>query len=238
MARLFEIGQRILCWNCNECEERALIAAYCDIKSRVPASPQRWIDEFEQEYFTVGSALMASTLAHINMHRKRLDRSEFILQESNADALARNGIRAERASIRRQILNEYEPLGKIDREKWWMSAMAEIARQAPPHRTWEEYKQNKAEVERDEEINLSERTRRAAAIAVHRERPVLTVKSVPYRNKSERLLAAAATLPPEMAMAAQTKIVTKITSDEALDLLEAIDDPALKLILIERVLAD
>jgi hypothetical protein len=229
MARYFGLGldRTRIAYNMERCEEVVLIDAYLKIVSRMALTDNLRV-EFDYYFFDKGSGIAADTIDGLNVHLKRIGQPVLEFPETVVFDYGRNPDKVWKASQRAAIRQELESIEPAYRQKMVDHARAEAQRLTPPHRTWEEYRED---IERqEEEARLS---REAAGREAARQRllqPAAKPKTLPPETAAALLLA---TDDEEL----QDDIITRVQAEQLLVLIDKISDQALKNKVVRRALA-
>jgi hypothetical protein len=226
MARYFEIGSNRLAYNMERCEEVVLIDAYLKVRDRLQATSQTRND-FDYYFFSQGQGIAAAVIDGLNLELRRAGFPALEFPETTVYDYGRTSDRTWKAQQRAKIKAELETINTADRERIVASALAEKQALPAPHRTWEEYKEDR---ERDaEELRQA---REAAQRDAMRQR-LVTPMTPPKPLQAEiaaKLLAA--TADEEL----HDEIIARVPGETTLALIELVDDQALRDKLIRRAL--
>jgi hypothetical protein len=242
MARKYDYqygaGKTAYGWGMEQCEERLLWAAYCEIESKLGAEQQAQKAEFLDAFLHAGMGVKFDTVAWINSRRKRQNLEPIEFTETNIYEYGRMTDRALKAELRNQMKKEYFLLDAVGRVHWKHQAEDEMRRLPPPHNTWEE-------------IRVA-RTRSAAPSLTNRERQVRLhvvdqAKSEPESEPEEITMTASPAVTKALRQLKLAKkpdtiarIISSLAPDDALTLAEegAFDDADLVDALVERSITE
>lgn len=252
MARKYEYTPGKCAYALERCEERLLIAYYCDVEPRLRANAI-WQLDFENRFFTNGEGVSEGNLKLLNSERRRNKLDEFEARETHASEYPRLPDRPGKAKFRQDIRDEYKMSDMAERRQFQRAAKAECDTLTDPHFTHEEWVAMKPDSLGG--LSAREMSIREHALATYEvaapvveevEQPVeqLQLPAVippsnpePRAPQTERMirLLGLATRPET-----RDRILQKITSDEALEVAESgvISDPDVIDELVNRVLDD
>jgi hypothetical protein len=207
------------------CEEVVLIDAYLKVRDRMQATDRTRTD-FEFYFFEKGQGISSQTIDGLNLELRRASLPPLKFCETVIFDYGRNADRAWKARERGKIKTELEEASDEARTTMVAYAQAEAARLSPPHRTWEEYREDR---ERQEEENR-------------------LARETAYRDAArQRLLNPAPSKPlaPDLAAALlvatddetlQDEIIARVAGDQIVALIEKLTDQSLRNKVVRRAL--
>lgn len=250
MARYFEIREKVGAWSLEKEEEVLLIDAYDKLKNKM--TPDfNWTEDFETAFFTNGLAVLITTLTKLNINLRRHKIPEIEFRETEVSIYARDVQRETRAAVRREIWAELKNKKADERRFVVEHAAALVAAFPPPHRTWSEYIDLRTARDRDNGLRSDEISRRQAAVdalvvrSASDPQPEIFMAAVPQPQIEPPPKPKLPPLPLAMAtkMLAATasvelhgRIISRIATEDLVELLEADLSQDLKDQIIERLL--
>jgi hypothetical protein len=226
VARKFEPVLGKFAWKPERSEETIIITSYSEIRKFI-SPDQRWPDEFELHFYQRGDGVAFTDLKKINDEPLRKKLKLIILRETDVGDHAREFDRSVRAQRRRDLRDELADLNPEALRGAIARAHEEVAALLPPHRTYTEYREERAS--NDQENRLS---RVQVAQRVLAQRQDQKAAQVDARiNKITRMLSLASD------PALHGEIIKVLSADEALTLAGQIDVPDIRNALVRHSLS-
>jgi hypothetical protein len=212
------------------------IATYELLKGRI--QPQHTVVSFEQHFYRLGDNLLQRDIDIVNTVLRRESQPLFHLRETAISAYNVPSIKTEHATFRSLTRDRLADADPAARDKLVAFAQMEIKQLGEPHLTYEEYESMRPD--RDTALSVHEQQRRRAAInnslsvsltpAAQPSPPTPLPRQIELETALRMLRISTAN------SEARTKIIARISVDQALTLAEQIDDPTLQEALLLHVL--
>jgi hypothetical protein len=263
VGRLYEIQPNRMAWNLEKPEERLLVARWVSIRPYIPPAAL-WVNQFIFHWFESGKSLTVVALEAINKECRRLGIPGFEVRETAASDYVKVRDYDIKSKLRTDWEDAYKVLNEKAREDWCNRNLAEIASLLPPHMTFEEFKWHREQQRKlrpplwseRERSEREERDRRMQALENHQRstttlqlpaplvqeagfieaQPTVEALSDAAKQvqRAMRQFAVLKKLDPQTAEGMIGEIVSRIDPDDALDIAERTDDPALIEALVTR----
>lgn len=146
-------------------------------------------------------------------------------KETDLDDSGRYPDKLQRSERRRRVRQELEQATASAQQKIVEAALAEMERLLPPHLTFEEYKARNDQWSEQSRLSREEVVKRSRAVQEAQQ-----AQSVTMRDRTLRMLRLATD--PDL----QAKIISRVSSEDALNLAEQIEDARLRDMLVLRSL--
>lgn len=226
MARKWEITTNQFAWNFEECEETVLIAAYEEVKGLIPPG-QIWQIEFENHFYQHGNGVAFRYVDEINAVRRRAVLPKIEFQETDVYEYGRSTNKLMKSERRQRVRDDLAAQPTDQRLRTIEHARAEVSRLPPPHIPYEQYKANKRRLQEEGDSSREEVGRRVRAFQqseVVRPKPSLDVE------RAVKMLG----LVSDPAL--RLEIIDKLSSDDALEVAERVDDTEMRDALVRHSL--
>ena len=213
-------------WAMERCEEKLWIARYNQVQHRVPAT-ELWKREFDINFFDHGFGVTFDTLAHINAARRRVHLTAVEFVETDIGVYGRSGGRPEdrmhKSETGRQMQKDYLALDTLGRQRWKAEAESEIEVLPPPHRTFDEWEQEKRSAQ---SLKLSLREQAAPARAIATAAAMRVPTPTPVAAPASRAAAEITRAIRQLKLVAgrpetTTKVIAQLSPDMALAVAES-----------------
>lgn len=214
-------------WNMERCEEILLIAAYEEIKPFIPAG-EDWAASFENHFYQHGNAVAFYFIDDINAARRRKNLAKLDYKETDVLDYGRSPDKMMKSEFRQRSRREWEAWSTDERIRQVHRAVLEIAELRPPHIPFVEYKARQARVDAEnaksrEDLRKMRALEMAAQPAATQAAPTLAAQKA-----ATMLRHASAKLWPD--------IIARLSGDDALLLVEEIDNSEVRDALILHAL--
>ena len=230
MARKFEYLPGRYAWNPEKCEEVLLISGYDEVSCYIPPD-QPWKEEFENHFFEHGNGISFEYLHHINAERRRRGLLTIEIRETDIFDYARSRDKLFKSNHRQQLRVDISSASVDVRQNRVAQAKVEAERLPPPHLSFEDHKARQAQQCMESRLSREEITKRQLAC-----RTADTAKSTQAKPSLDPEMAAKM-LPLVTDVTTQGDIISRLSSQGALEVAERLMDPDLRNALVKHSLA-
>jgi len=226
MARKFEIGPNYYAWHLEQCEEVAFTDFYLKVAPFIPPT-ETWKVELENHFYYHGNGLAQVYIDRLNAIARKHSIERFDLQETDISDYGRTNNKLYRAETRSRIRTEIQEATTDERTTRVTRAKAEMQALPPPHFTFEQFKARRDQYSSASKLSREEVSKRLVASQVAMVPP--KPKTLPQSSAIKMLKHASPAMWPV--------VIGKLSPDDALDILDEIQDQEVRDKLIEHSLS-